>query len=54
MRYVGDDGATTPTTSGIPDVVAAFDDVASVVALGARHLPRSAGPYSTASGRKAP
>ncbi len=52
MRYVGDDGAT-PTTTGIPNVVAAFDDVASVAALGARHLPRSAGPYSTASGRKA-
>ena len=53
MRYVGDDGAT-PTTTGIRDVVAAFDDVTSDAALGARHLPRSAGPYSTASSKKAP
>ena len=53
MRSVGDDVATS-TTTGILDVVAAFDVVASAAALGVRHLPRSADPYSTASGRKAP
>ncbi len=53
MRDAGDDAATA-TTTGILDVVAAFDIVASAAALGAPHHPRSAGPYSTASGKKAP